>query len=168
MIGFVRTAHLLQPLTEDRDDLAEALQRAGSRAGVVMGGRGQARVYSQRTVDLVDALKKAGSELGQRGSTDRTRVIVVFFAGDDPNLSLHRDALRTMLRSADARLFAVVVPRIEEPEFSPVPQTGRRRFPSPSPVMTTRLLSRLAKDSGGRLFERNWNLRKILSMAGSP
>ena len=34
--------------------------------------------------------------------------------------------------------------------------------------MTTQLMARLAKESGGRIFKTNWDLKEILAAARKP
>jgi hypothetical protein len=95
LIGFHRTAVLLQPLTADREELAAALQRSGARAGIIVGGRGSEALNLNPAVDLVAALKKACGEFGRLESNERKRAVVVFVAGEDPNLSMNLASLGT-------------------------------------------------------------------------
>lgn len=166
--GIFRTAEVLQPLTEDRDKLRSALRQAGRRIGLAVGGRDREPLNFNFTVDLAAALRAACSELGQLGANERKRAIVVFFAGEDPTLSAHLDSLQTILDEAGARLYAVVIQRTDEPSFLAAPRTGASSLPKPSPVVTPQLISRLAERSGGRLFRRNWDLKKILALARKP
>lgn len=165
VIGFLRTAQVLQPLTEDRDRLAAALQRAGFRAGgaIVQGGR--VGTASNLTVGLAAALYKACAELGEPGSSERKRAIVVVFGSEDPSLSSHLDALKATLGTANARLYAVVVQRTD-PHDSPL--SGRNGVSYPPPVLTAQLVSELTAESGGRIFKRNWDLKKLLAEARKP
>lgn len=165
VVGFLRTAQVLQPLTEDRDKLAAALQRAGFRAGgaIVQGDR--VKTASNLSVGVAAALFKACGEVGEGGASERKRAIVVVFGTEDPNLSTHLDALKAMLSAASARLYAVAVQRID-PHESPL--SGRTGVSYPFPVTTVQLMSQLAGESGGRVFQRNWDLRKILADARKP
>ena len=168
LIGFHRTAVLLQPLTADREELAAALQRSGARAGIIVGGRGSEPLNSNPAVDLVAALKEACREFGRLESNERKRAVVVFFAGEDPNLTAQLVALGTALSMANARLYGVVVQRVDAPGPPGIPRTGPAQLPAPAPLMTARLLSQLAEESGGRIFRRNWDLKEILAEARKP
>jgi hypothetical protein len=168
VIGFASAAHVLQPLTEDRDALAAALQRAGIRAGVAVGGPDRTQLNSNATVDLAGAIRKACGEFGERGSTGRKRAIIVYFAGEDPNLSANLNTLQAVLGSVDARLYAVVVPRANTLEPTGIPRTGASPFPIPSPAITAQIMSQLTQESGGRIYRRNWDLREILAEARKP
>jgi hypothetical protein len=165
VIGFLRTPQLLQPLTEDRDKLATALQRAGFRSGgaIVQGGR--VRTASSTTAGLAAALLRACSEFGPGDPAGRNRAIVVVFGSEDPGLRPQLGALRSTLAAANARLYAIAVQR-SDPNAPPLsPRTG---LWYPFPVMTARLMSQLADEFGGRVFERNWDLKKILAEARRP
>jgi hypothetical protein len=76
-------------------------------------------------------------------------------------LAAHLDSLDVTLRAANARLFAVVIQRVPEQNFPRGPSRGSYPFP----VMTAQALSRLATESGGRVFNRNWDLKEILADA---
>jgi Mg-chelatase subunit ChlD len=167
VIGFIRTAQLLQPLTDDRDKIATALQRSGTRGGVAVGGPDRGQIGMSGTVDLAGALSKACDELSEHGS-DRKRAIIVLFAGEDPNLSARLDTLQARLSGDDARLYAVMVQRINALESPGMPRTGASRFPMPSAVITPRLMSELAEESGGRIYKGGWDLKKILQAARKP
>ncbi|MEX2264130.1 MAG: hypothetical protein WD696_19410 [Bryobacteraceae bacterium] len=161
VIGFQRTARVLLPLTEDRDELADALQRAGVRVGVGMGG---VQINSNLTVDLVAALKQACGEFGRDDSTERKRAVIVFFGSEDPNLSANLDTLKAALSGADARLYGIAVQRVAGRE-TPVDRWTRTY---PFPAITARLMSELAEESGGKIFKSTWDLRKILAAARKP
>jgi hypothetical protein len=168
VIGFFNSVYVLQPLTENRDALAAALQRVGVRVGIAIGGPDRRQIESNFTVELVAALKKACGEFGQRGASERQRAILVFFAGEDPVLTAHLDTLEAMLGAANARLYAVVVPRINAPDVPKTTQTGEPILSVPSPSLTAQLISQLAEKSGGRIFRRNWELKEILRLARRP
>jgi hypothetical protein len=165
VVGFLSTAEVFQALTEDRDKLAAALQRAGFRAGgaIVQGGR--VATVSNVTAGVGAALFKACGEFGAQAATERKRAIVIVFGSEDPSLGAQLGSLKALLSSAGIRLYAVAVQRID-PHGSPLsPRTG---VSYPFPVMTARLLSELAGESGGRIFQRNWDLKKILAEAHRP
>jgi hypothetical protein len=168
VIGFSRTAQVLQPLTEDRDKLDAALQRSGVRAGVAVGGLDRGRISSNGTVDLAGALSKACNEFGEHGSAERQRAVIVLFAGEDPNLSARLDTLQAALSAVSARLYAVVVQRTNAFESPGTPRTGVSPFPIPSPVITAQLMSQLTEESGGRIYKSNWGLKEILAAARKP
>jgi hypothetical protein len=168
VIGFIRTAQLLQPLTDDRDKIATALQRSGTRGGVAVGGPDRGQIGMSGTVDLAGALIKACDELSEHGGSDRQRAIIVLFAGEDPNLSARLDTLQARLSGVGARLYAVMVQRINALETPGMPRTGASRFPMPSAVITPRLMSQLAEESGGRIYKGGWDLKKILQAARKP
>jgi hypothetical protein len=165
VIGFLRTAEVLQPLTEDRNKLAAALQRAGSRAGGALVQGGKVRTASSVTAGLSTALLRACSELGQEDPAGRNRAILVVFGSEDPGLHTRIGAIRSSLAAAHARLYAIAVQR-SDPNAPPLsPRTG---VTYPFPVVTTRLMSELVEEFGGRVFERNWDLKKILAAARQP
>src|SRR5262249_17381132 len=103
-------------------------------------------------------------EFGEDESEGRKRVIIVFFTSEDPALSAHLDSLKLSLRSARARLFAIAIQRVAPPEFPARPDT--RSYPYPA--MTAQVLSRIAADTGGKLFQRGWNLKDILRETRKP
>jgi hypothetical protein len=138
------------------------------RAGAAIGAPASRQIQSNFTVDLVDALRKACSEFSRRSASDRRRAILVFFAGEDPNLTSHLDALETTLDAVNARLYAVVVPRISAPDVPKTTQSGAPVLSAPSPLMTVQLISQLAETSGGRIFRRNWDAKEILRLARRP
>ena len=162
VIGFMKTAQVLQPLSQNREELATVLQRAGTRVTVGFGGRQGGLVNS--TVDLAGAIRQACRELDQGDTAERKPVIIVFFTSEDPGLSARLDALRSSLRAARARLFAVVIQRVAAPEFPARP--GVESYPFPA--MTAQWVSQLASESGGRIFKRNWDLKGILTEARKP
>jgi hypothetical protein len=87
------------------------------------------------------------------------------FGSEDPGLRPQLGALRSTLAAANARLYAIAVQR-SDPNAPPLsPRTG---LWYPFPVMTARLMSQLADEFGGRVFERNWDLKKILAEARRP
>jgi hypothetical protein len=164
VIGFLRTPQVLQPLTEDRARLAAALQRAGFRAGGAVVQGGQVSSASNIMVGIAAALFQACAELGE--PTDRRkRAIILVFGSDDATLSGNMDSLKATLATAQARLYAIAVQR-SDPNVPPLsPRTG---VTYPFPVLAAQLLSELAEQSGGRLFKRNWDLKKILAEARKP
>jgi hypothetical protein len=162
VIGFMRSAQVLQPLTENRAELSTALRRAGTRVTVGLGGRQGGLIDS--TVDLAGAIRQACSEFDRSDPAERKRVIIVFFTSEDPALSARLDALKLSLRGNKARLFAVVIQRVSAPEFPARP--GMDSYPFPA--ITAQFLSQLATDSGGRIFKRNWDLKEILTAARKP
>ena len=164
IIGYTRSVYLLQPLTEDHEALAKALQRAGMRITVGLysgqstaGGRrspgGQA--VQGDTVDLSGALRQALRELGDRGSEMRKRVVIVLAANEDPALGDNLDSLKALVAEGRTRLFAVAI-------------TVGSGLASSFPVMTAQFLDQLAKDSGGRVFRGAWDLKSILAAARKP
>jgi hypothetical protein len=157
VIGFLQSPQVFQPLTANREAFAAALRHAGTRIAV---GFGVTRPDTFRlTVDLSGAIKQACREFEPDNSARRKRAVIVFFANEDPNLGTRLDSLKNALRTAEARLFGVVIQRVPGPD-SPCPR-GLSGYPFP--VMTAQFLSQLARDSGGRIFRRNWELRKILA-----
>ncbi len=152
VIGFARSAELLQPLTENREDLAKALQRAGIRISI--GVRFQPTPGTV-TVDLSGALRRALREFGDGSSEGRKRAIIVLIASEDPRLADNLDSLKAQLAASQARLFAVAITRVSGRGYS-------------FPVMTAQFLNQLAKDSGGRDFRGAWDLKTILTAARKP
>ena len=147
VIGFTRSVQLLQPLTENREDLAKALQRAGIR--IVIGAAFQANQYG--SVNLSEALRQSFGEFGVGGS-GRKRAIVLLAASEDPRLVGNRDSLKAMLAESEARLFVVAITRVSGRAYS-------------FPTVTIQFLDQLAKDSGGRVFRGAWDLKSILASA---
>ncbi|MCU1258770.1 MAG: hypothetical protein JWO80_1655, partial [Bryobacterales bacterium] len=146
-----------QSLTEDREALASALQRAGYRVGVALGG---AQISSGWTVDLVTAIKQACEELKRNGRAENRRAAVVLFGSEDPGLRTQLDVLSSVLDATDARLYAVVIDRSGNDKAGP----PGRVLPTlhPFPASTAQLMSELAEHSGGRIFRRAWDLKEIL------
>jgi hypothetical protein len=135
--------YLLQPLTEDHEALAKALQRAGMRITIGLysgqspaGGRRSPRVQAVQgdTVDLSGALRQALRELGNRGSEVRKRVVNVLAANEDPTLGENLDSLKALVAEGRTRLFAVAI------------TVGSGRAYS-FPIMTAQFLDQLAKDT---------------------
>ena len=164
VIGYASSVNLLQPLTEDHEALAKALQRAGMRITVGLysgqspaGGRRSPGVQAVQsaTVDLSGALRQALSELGDRGSEVRKRVVIVLAANEDPTLGGNLDSLKALVAAGRTRLFAVAITVV----------SGRA---DSFPVMTAQFLDQLAKDSGGRVFRGAWDLKSILAVARKP
>lgn len=165
VIGYARSAQVLQPLTEDHEALAKALQRAGMRitVGLYSGpspatGRGSlpgVRAVQAETVDLSGALRQALRELGDRGSEVRKRVVIVLDASEDPTLGENLDSLKALVASGRTRLFAVAITVGSGEAYS-------------FPVMTAQSLDQLAKDAGGRVFRGAWDLKSILAAARKP
>lgn len=164
VIGFTGGAtHVLQPLTDDHEALASALQRAGIRVGVGLGG---VQINSTWTVDLVAAIKQACQELRRSDLAERRRAVVVLFGSDDPQLRTHLEAVKAVLGAVNARLYAVVIDRSAGERESP---PGRQvRIFQPFPGLTAQLMSELAEHSGGRLFRRGWDLKDILKELRKP
>jgi hypothetical protein len=152
VIGFARSAELLQGLTGNREDLATALQRAGIRISI--GVRFQPAPNTV-TVDLSRALRRAFREFGDSSPEGRKRVIIVLAASEDPRLADNLDSLKAQLAVSQARLFAVAITRVYGRGYS-------------FPVMTAQFLNQLAKDSGGRVFRGAWDLKSILAAARKP
>jgi hypothetical protein len=164
IVGYTRSVYLLQPLTEDREALAKALQQAGTRITIGLysgqtpaGGRRApgAQTVQGDTVDLSGALRQALRELGDRGSEVRKPVVIVLAANEDPTLGGNLDSLKALAAASRTRVFAVMI------------TVGSGRGYS-FPVMTAQLLDQLAKDSGGRVFRGAWDLKSILAAARKP
>jgi hypothetical protein len=164
IIGYTRSVYLLQPLTEDREALAKALQRAGMRITIGLysgqtpaGGRRLPGVQTvQRdTVDLLGALRQALRELGDRGSEVRKPVVIVLAANEDPTLGGNLDSLKALVAASRTRVFAVVI----------TVDSGRGYS---FPAMTAQFLDQLAKDSGGWVFRGAWDVKSILAAARKP
>lgn len=165
VIVFARTAQLVQPLTENREDLAKALQLAGIRISIGVQrttGKGFPRPSNEPvsgsqdgTVDLYGALRQACREFGDAGPEGPKHVIIVLAASEDPRLGGNLDSLKSLLAVSKARLFAIAITRGSERAYS-------------FPVMTAQFLNQLAKDSGGRVFRGPWDLKSILAAARKP
>ncbi len=164
VIGFTnRATHVLQPLTEDHEALESALQRAGTRVGVGLGG---VQINSTWTVDLVAPIKQACRELERSELSERRRAVVVLFGSDDPELRIHLEDVKVALGAANARLYAVVIDRSAGERGSP---PGRQvRILQPFPGLTAQLMADLAKHSGGRIFRGGWDLKDILKELRHP
>jgi hypothetical protein len=95
IIGYTRSVYLLQSLTEDREALAKALQRAGMPITIGLysgqtpagGRRPVIQTVQGDTVDLSGALRQALRELGDRGSEVRKPVVIILAANEDPRLA---------------------------------------------------------------------------------
>jgi hypothetical protein len=163
IIGYTRSVYLLQPLTEDHEALAKALQRVGTRITIGLysgpspagGRRSPVQAVQGDTVDLSGALRQALRELGDRGSEVRKRVVIVLAANEDPTLGDNLDSLKALLAEGRTRLFAVAITVV----------SGRV---SSFPLMTAQFLDQLAKDSGGRVFRGAWDLKSILAAVRKP
>ncbi len=171
IVAFHRSAELALALTADKERIRRKLEEAGSHVGVTIGINDGAPLNRSFTVDLADAVRKAGVELSATPPESK-RAIVVFYAGEDPSLAAHMESLEAMLESRRIRLYGVLVYRTDMTGPPGMPNIGRpgSRRPQPiqSPVVTTQLLSRLAKRSGGKVFQSNWRLHKILESARRP
>jgi hypothetical protein len=163
--GFLWHAQVLQPLTADRAKLAAGLRRAGFRAGGAVVQSGKVVTPSNTTANLSEALLEACGEFGPGDPAGPNRAIVVVFGSEDPGLRTHLGALRSALAAAKVRLYAVAVQR-SDPNAPPM--SPRKGLTYPFPVMTTRLLSELAEEFGGRVLQRHWDLKKILAEARRP
>jgi hypothetical protein len=164
IIGYARSVYLHQPLTEDHEEIAKALQQAGMRIAIGLysgqspaGGRRPPGVQAVQggTVDLSGALRQALRELGDRGSEVRKPVVIVLAANEDPALGDNLDSLRALLAEGRTRLFAIAITVGSDRAYS-------------FPVMTAQFLDQLAKDSGGREFRGGWDLKSILAAARKP
>jgi len=118
IIGYTRSVYLLQSLTEDREALAKALQRAGMRITIGLysgqspaGGRRSPGVQAVQgdTVDLSGALRQALRELGDRGSEVRKPVVIVLAANEDPTLGGNLESLKALVAASRTRVFAVAI-----------------------------------------------------------
>ena len=171
IVVFHRSAELVLGLTEDKKRLARKLEEAGANVGIAVGINDGAPLNRSFTVKLADAIQKAGNELSG-GPADRKRAILVFYAGEDPSLAAHMDSLEALLESKRIRLYGVLVYRTDMAGPAGMPSIGRPGQKQPeviqTPVVTTQLLSRLAKRSGGKVFQTNWRMRKILESARRP
>jgi hypothetical protein len=80
VIAFRESVQLMQSLTQNRDALDTALQRAGTRIAVGLGsGRGGAMSFP---VNVAGAIQEACDKFGD-GDSDRKRVIILLFASED-------------------------------------------------------------------------------------
>ncbi len=169
IVAFHRSSKLALELTDDKKRLDQKLEEIGARVGVMIGVNDGAPLNRSFIVDLGDAIEDAAGELAN-SSQDRKRAILVFYAAEDPSLSARMDAIEAMLVSHQIRLFAVLVYRTDmtgPPGMPSITRPGQRRNPAPiqTPVVTTQLLSKLAKRSGGKVFQTNWRMGKILDLA---
>jgi hypothetical protein len=158
-----RNTRVLQSLTDDREALASALQRAGFRIGVGIGG---AQIDASLTVDLVTSITKACEELKRSGLTESKRAVVVLFGSEDPELRSQLAVLKAVLTSTDTRLYAVVIDRSANERAIPPGRVVRTLHPFPA--LTAQLVSELAEYSGGRIFRSAWDLREILKEIRKP
>src|SRR5262245_16987293 len=78
VIGFTNAVHMLQPLTQDREKIATALQRAGTRITIGLGGGGRG-VAMNSTADVSGAIQEASRELEQDSAPDSKHAVLVFF-----------------------------------------------------------------------------------------
>jgi hypothetical protein len=161
VIGFRESVQLLQSLTQKRDALDTALQRAGTRIAVGLGsGRGGAMNFP---VNVAGAVQDACNEFGG-GDSDRKRVIILLFASEDRSLGARLESVRAALGAAKARLYVVVIQRVPAPELPARPTIDNYPFP----VITVQLLSQITADSGGRIYRRAWDLKSTLAAARKP
>src|SRR6476646_10253840 len=77
VIVFARSAELLQELTGNREDLAKALQRAGTRISIGVRFQPAPNTF---IVDLSGALRRAFREFGEGSPEGRKRAIIVLAA----------------------------------------------------------------------------------------
>ncbi|MBI1356898.1 MAG: hypothetical protein GC160_21370 [Acidobacteria bacterium] len=172
VVAFKRSASLIGPLTQNQDKLSAALEEAGVRIGVAVGVNSGAPLNRSFTVSVAEAIQEAAAEISKHGFPARQRAIVLFFAGEDPDLSAHMDALESLLASAEIRLYAVLVYRTGIAAPPGMPPLAGTRQPAPAPVSTPALtahwVSKLAKRSGGKLYRSNWAMGKILASARKP
>lgn len=170
VVAFHRSAELVSSLSADKDRLDRALDEAGARIGVAIGINDGAPLNRAFTVDIAGAIRQAGVELAA-SPAGRSRAILLFYAGDDPTLAAKMSSLEALLEEKGIRLYGVLVYRTEMAGPPGLPRVGRpTRSPQPvqTPIVTTRLLARLAKRSGGKIFESNWRLHKVLEAARRP
>jgi|GEM_PF-5613258 len=169
IVAFHRSSKLALALTDDKKLLDQKLEDVGARVGVTLGVNDGAPLNRSFIVDLGDTIEDAAGELAT-SSQDRKRAILVFYAAEDPSLSARMDAIEAMLETSRIRLFAVLVYRTDmtgPPGMPSITRPSQRRHPEPiqTPVVTTQLLSKLAKRSGGKVFQTNWRMGKILDLA---
>lgn len=164
VIGFNgRALRVLQPLTDDREALWSALQRAGVRVGVAVGG---AQIDSTWTIDLAAAIQGACEELRRSELNESRRAVVVLFGTEDRELGSHLAAAKTALNAAHARLYAVAIDRSAAERASPPGRPVRTLHPFPA--LTAQLMSELAEYSGGLTFRGAWDLKEILKELRKP
>jgi hypothetical protein len=171
IVVFHRSSEVILDLTGDKERLSRGLDEASARIGVAISVNDGAPLNRSFAVKLADAIQKAGNEL-PHGPPERKRAILVFCAGEDPSLSAHIDSLEALLESKRIRLYGVLVYRTDMTGPAGMPRIDRPGQRQPqviqTPVVTTQLLSRLAKRSGGKVFQANWRLEKILESARRP
>jgi hypothetical protein len=154
---------VLLSLSEDRDALASALQRAGVRVGAGMGG---ISINDNLTVHLAGAIKLACKELSQSEGDGRAHAIVVLFGSPDPELGSQMQTVKAALDAAGARLYAVQIDRAS----ARAPDQRRNPLGASLPtfsgsVITAQLMSELAEYSRGRMYRQAWDLKEILQHA---
>jgi hypothetical protein len=168
VVVFRRSSEVILPLTADREELARALQQAGTRVNVAVSG---VPIDGNPTAGLAAAIRKGCAEFGPAAAGTPKRAIVVVFASEDPGFSASADALRSTVKAANARLYAVIVPRSDARDTPYDVRPGPARYPvpitgvTPYPAVTARLISKLAKDTGGKAFTGGWSFRDILTAA---
>src|SRR5262249_52536938 len=96
VIGFTNAVHMLQPLTQDGEKIATALQRAGTRITIGLGGGPGIAMNS--TADVSGAIQQACRELEQDSAPESKHAVLVFFTSEDPDLSAHLGALKAALQ----------------------------------------------------------------------
>ena len=163
VIAFQQRTDVLQPLTSDRERIDDAVRRAGSRISGSVGPGNGVPYNINVTVDLSSALQQACAELDTDASAERRRVIVVWFGSDDLNLSRRLDSLKTAVGTSNARLYAIAVQRASTQPSPLGPPRVKASYPFP--VLTARLMSELIEQFGGRIYNRNWDLKQILEDA---
>jgi hypothetical protein len=139
---------------------------------------GSVRINENQTAQIASAIKLACQQLKEDEFKGSRRAIILLFGTPDPGLPRQMQIVRSVLAATKARLYVVAVDRsIEQnripggsslpypPGLSPrgqrlpVPQT------TPFPIATAQMLEQLAKDSGGHMYRRNWDLTEILEAA---
>ena len=163
IVGFRGHAEILQPLTDDNDAIARALQKAGARVGVELGAG--VAINTAFRADVVGAIKEACAELGEPDS-QRKHAIVLLFAGEDPTLRSHQEVIQQLLSAAQARLYAVAITRMNATDQGPLAR--RPNLTYNFPALTAQLLSKIAKDSGGKIYKGGWDMKDILKDARKP
>lgn len=147
---------LSQPLTENREILASALQKAGSRVGIGFGG---AQISFKGSIDIATTLDKACKEIDQNGQ-HKNRAILLLFGTEDPGLESHLSGLGSLLKTTGTHLYVVAINRDANQ------QTRRSTMSVPTlprfPGLTAQLMSDLAKRSGGQIYRGAWDLRDIV------
>lgn len=160
-----RSSQTLQTLTDNRDDVASALRMAASRVAIGFGG---APIDAVVSVDVAQGIEQSAHQLVERGGAGgRRRAILVVFGTDDPNVSSRITSLRSILSSAKARLYVAVIDRTASRPPGLPPGTIVYRHPV-YPVTTAQLLEELAKDTGGLIYRRGWDLKEVLKEMRKP